>query len=835
MNTRAGTTPGGSQWLSIRISLLLAAVLTLTGGSSLCFAQDLGGATRPVPDLKVLLMWGADTLSGSPVRYNIYRKPAAATAYPVTPLNTTPIGPVTDTVQFKAIIPRGSDDWNFISYALADSMGGRNPVQPLANVFAITTFPRGSRNWLRVQMLVAVKPSVAAVMGQAFTDLSVVNGTAYKYKIFRVNSGGTQLPPTGANEVTLTAGSPGAIPPPSGVRIVIGDAKLQLLWTKPLPQFSGFNVYRSSSSIGPYRPVNDVDYSADISRDIDSVAVSPAANGFTDYEHWDTAGNPLPRTVPGNPLPFTGPANGVTYWYKVAHKDILGNVGPLSTQVSGSPVDRTPPATPQDIFVESIESNSSFRIRWSKVRLDIDGHRENVVSYRVYRYARADNPSLGAVLIPPAIPQPGPLDSTRILTKDDSTAGLRSACIDSTLYFRVEAVDASGNISRRSIAVGAALKDTTRPAVVRGTTAEGYDDYIRVKWSLNTDCGVDAYLVYRSLCDRGKWFPCLPTVGKGSLANEPSTAAYSDRKRGDCGGPFVLVGVVPSSVAKTLGGGSAYFDDHSVPAGSPLCYAYLVKAQDHSQNISGTLPIPTVPPEIIVCQRLRDRTPPEPAIIAGLFARDSAIQVDYIGPPVQDIAAYHIYRSDSAQFGTYAWVGGMTVVPPPGIGVPLAAPYKPPPQVACDSIPLVSNPYMSAGTFFDRHVDRKHIYWYKVLGIDRSGNQSLPDSALAMSTFTFASRRETPPQIVSVTATDNPCALTLTWTPSFDTTLVRGFLVFRSSSPLGEYFQVEGLQKSNTFADPSVARSTTYFYRVVAYRHDGMLTEMSDPKSGVHP
>lgn len=836
MNTSIGKLSGSFRVLALGGALLLViAGAPLVPTSPRAVAQDLGGATRPPPDLKVLLLWAADTSSGSPVRYNIFRKPAASTAYPVTPLNSAPISPVSDTMQFKAIIPRGSDDWNFISYALADSVGGRNPVQPLLNVFAITSFPQGSRNWQRVQMLVAVKPSVAQVMGQAYTDLSVVNGTAYKYKIFRVNSGGTQLPSTGANEITITAGVPGAIPVPAGVRIVVGDARLQILWTKPSAHYSGFNVYRSPTSIGPFRPVNDVSYSADLSRDIDSVALSPVANGFTDYEHWDTAGNPLPRTAPGNPIPFTGPANLVTYWYKVAHTDILGNAGPLSGVVSGSPVDKTPPATPQDIFVEAVESNSSFRVRWSKARLDIDGHRENVVSYNIYRYARPDNPSLGAAAVLPRIHQPGPLDSTRVLVKDDSTLGLRSACTDSTLYFRVEAVDSSGNVSRRSIAVGAALKDTTRPAVVKGTAAEGYDDYIRVKWTLNTDCGVDAYLIYRSLCDRGKWYPCPAKFSNGRIYDATGAPASNNGKRGDCGGPFALVGVVPASLAKALGGGSAYFDDHSVPPGSPLCYAYLVKAQDHSQNISGTLPVPTVPPEIIVCQRLRDRTPPEPAIIAGLFARDSAIQVDYIGPPVQDIAAYHIYRSDTDQFGTYVWVGGMTVVPPPGTGVPLSAPYPAPPHVNCDSIPLVSNPYMSAGTFFDRHVDRKHIYWYKVLGVDRAGNQSLPDSALAISTFTFASGREIPPQIVSVTATDNPCALTLNWTPAFDTTLVKGFLVFRSTNPAGQYYQLEGLQKSNTFADPSVVRNTAYFYRVVALRHDGMLTAMSDPKSGVHP
>ena len=803
-------------------------LLSLSLGAE-SLSQDLGGATRPAPDLKVFLLWGADTTAGPPVRYNIYRKLAASATYPVAPLNAAPLRPITDTTQFRKIIPRGSNDWNTISYALADTVGPGHTLQPLVNVYSITSIPRGSWQWGRVQTLAGLRPAVGLVMGQAFIDSPVVNGTAYRYRLIRVGPGNGELPPVGANEVTVTAGIPAAIPVPAGLRIVIGDAKLQLIWKKPAKLFTRFDVYRSTSPGGPFRKVSDVDFSVDLTRDIDSVAVVPAGNGFTDYERWDSAGNPAPRTVQGNPLLFTGPANGVQYWYKVLHKDIFGNQGPLSGAVAGIPVDKTPPATPGDIYVDAIESTSSFRIRWTRVRLDVDGHRERVVSYNVYRYAQAQNPLLGAVLVPPAVPQPA---DTLIVSALDSSVGLRSACLDSTIYFRVEAKDAFGNISRRSVAVGAALKDTTRPAVVRGTTAEGFDDYIRVKWELNTDCGIDQYLVYRSLCDRGKWYPCPPKNAKGTAAGEVSAA--SNGKRGDCGGAFVLVGVLPASLARTRGN-PTYFDDHSVPPGSPLCYAYVVKAQDHSQNISGSFPVPNVPPEIIICQRLRDRTPPEPAIVAGLFARDDSIQVDYIGPPVQDIAAYHVYRSDSGQFASYHWVGGMTVVPPPGTGVALLTPYKPPPQINCSDIPLVSNPYMSAGTFFDRKVERKHIYWYKVLGIDRSGNESPGDSALAISTFTFATNREAPPQIVSVTATDNPCALTLNWTPGYDTTLVKGFFVFRSATAAGQYYQLEGIQRNNTFADPKVERNTAYFYRVVALRRDGMLTSMSDPKSGLHP
>ena len=793
-------------------------------------AQDLGAATRPAPEQKVFLMWSADTGAVSPLGYNVYRKLAGAAVYPASPLNASRITPITDTTLFKSIIPRGSDDWNAIAYALADSVGGSQVIQPLINVFSITLFPPGSAKWRRVQMLVGARLAIAAVMGQAYTDPSVINGTPYRYRLARIGSDGTELPATGTNEIMITAGVPGVIPSPANVRLVVGDAKVQLLWNKPPTQFSGFEVHRSTSLFGPYRKVNDVDFSADLSLDLDSVSITPVANGFTDYEHWDPMGDPLPRTVAGNAIPFSGPANGTTYWYRVRLKDLLGNAGPLSAAVSGTPVDRTPPATPGDIVVDAIEASNAFRIRWSRVRHDVDGHRETIAAYAVYRYAGAQHPDSGAVPVPPVVLTPLPGDSL-IFTAYDSSAGLRSACVDSTLYYRVQARDAAGNVSRRSIAVGSALKDMTPPANVTGTVAEGFDDFIRVKWNLNKDCGVDQYLIYRSLCDRGTWYPCRPTSPTGGTIHLPDVSVNGKR---DCGGPFVLVGVVSQSDAQSLGN-PTHFDDHSVPEGSPLCYAYVVNAQDHAQNISGTMPVPLSPPEIIVCEHLRDRTAPEAAIIAGLLARDSAIQVDYIGPPVQDIGAYHVYRSDSGPAGTYTWVGGTTVVLPPGSGTRLHAPYMAPVTVGCDSIPLVSNPYMSVGSWTDSTAERKRIYWYKVLGVDRSGNQSSPDSALAISTFTFASNREEGPRIVAVVPAENPCALTVVWSPGYDTTKVKGFFVFRSTSAAGQYYQLEGLQKANSYSDASVARNTDYFYRIVALRRDGILTGLSEPKPGNHP
>src|SRR5205823_5551230 len=102
--------------------------------------------------------------------------------------------------------------------------------------------------------------------------------------------------------------------------------------------------------------------------------------------------------------------------------------------------------------------------------------------------------------------------------------------------------------------------------------------------------------------------------------------------------------------------------DNTVPANSPLCYSYVVKAQDQSQNKSGDWPMPQPADpakDPSVCQRLRDTTPPPAAVITKLEASNSAVRVSWAAAPVQDIGAYYVYRSASVD-GTYDFVGGLT-------------------------------------------------------------------------------------------------------------------------------------------------------------------------------
>jgi fibronectin type 3 domain-containing protein len=781
-------------------------------------------------------VWEADPTKGIVTRYYLYRKLAADPAFPSQPINSNLLEPMKSCSEFLTVIPNGSEEWVMLSRAF--SYGGQSKIVFLKNVCDITSFAVGSPEWDRVQLFTYASYKVAIVMGQAYIDSSAAPGQTYTYQLRKVSGSDEStlgaLEQTIVGEVTITAGSPNKVPSPENVRCVPGDSKVQILWNKPPPEHALYSVYRSLTPTGTAIKINESDVSMTISVDLDSNAISPEANGFTDYERWDSTGTPKPRTVPGNPTPFTGPSNGTVYYYKVMLRDMFGNTGPFSSPLAkGEPIDKTPPATPDDVIVIANETKSTMDIKWRSVSRDADGRNEVMGNYRVFRYETADDPEKDATPLPGSIAQP--TDPTNYIIATDKSGGLRSACGDKLYYYRVQAIDAAGNESKYSVAVGAVLKDTVGPASPTDVKAEENVDNIRVQWKPVKDCDVERYNIYRAYCDYGAWLPCPDTVGMSSDEKGNTIANDKSSAKGDCGGPFEFRGTVSHADAmKMAAGGFASFDD-TPPPGSPVCYAYLVKSQDSSQNLSGTWPVTDPDAEGIVCQRLRDKIPPEAAVVSGLFALDSAIKVEYIGPPIQDIAAYHIYRTDKSEAGPYDWVGGMLIAQPPAVGVPLTEPYKGTKFVGCDSIPLVSKPFMSAGVFIDHKAEPKRIYWYKVLGIDLNGNQTSIDSAVGMSTFTFATGRDAAPTVTSITPSEDPCALRIEWTPAYEKTSMQGFAVFRGTAAAGPFIQVGNIVRGNEFMDRSVVREITYWYRVCMLKIDGSLTSLSAPKSALHP
>jgi len=792
--------------------LLILACLLLTATRNVN-GQSLQAVTSPPgPNLKIVVTWPATT---TVARFNVYRMPGTGG-----PLNSSPIARMTSCSQIQTVIPMGSDDWNLLSTGLAQNNVPFNPC-------SISTIIPGSALEKRFEFLVRANWRIAVVAGQAFVDTGVTAGTTYTYQLRGVDALGNETGPA-FPDASAKAGSPVAIAPPPSLSATAGDYRVLLLWGDQ-NQAAGFSVMRATSAAGPYHQVNASPLVTRVANGLDGSPLASPSNGFLDIERWDSNGLPDTHIVAG--VAIDGPRDGINYYYRVSSLDVLGQAGPPSTTVSAMPVDKTAPATPSGVTVTALDPQSQIEVRWTTSTVDVEGHVDSsgVTGYTVFRYEAENAPFTSGVQIGGLVPQPGA--GVQLAMAVDSSANLRPQYGEKTYWYRVRAVDASGNTSAHSAAVGGHLKDITPPDPPKNLAAEGFDTYIELKWSPNTEPDLDHYQIFRSYCHNGKCNPCDPSDRKQVAANEEGKVPSEGKDgRTPCTGEYVPIGSVSFSQAKTMGT-PVTFRDMTIPKNSPVCYSYWIKAYDQVQNMSGTWPFPS-PNEQTVCQRLRDRTPPDPAIISGLFARESGIRVEWIAAPVQDIRAYQVYRADQ-ETGPYKFVGGMTVEPPPAPPHILTSPYQPPPQVKCDTIPLITIDSMNMGAFTDETTTEKKIYWYKVLGVDQTGNESPATKAVPMSTFTYTSAPAVAPVITSVTAsTSAPFELVVSWTPAFDSTTTRGFAVFRSDSQAGLYRQVGTLLKASEFHDNVVVKNATYWYKVVRMDLSGQVSQPSAAASG---
>jgi hypothetical protein len=815
---------------------LAALALLLAALGAEAAAQDVvRAATSPAPNLRVVLSWPKSP--GVP-RFNLYRKDAAAPAYPATPLNPTPLAVMTSCPAIQAVIPNGSEEWILLARSLTDDPN--DPMSPPFDPCAIATIAPGSDEAARLELIARGSYRVAIVIGQGFIDTTVTAGQSYSYQLRGVAASGAETGAIG-NDVAIVAGVPAAPPPPAPVASHPGDRQVLLVFGD-VPGAAGFIVRRATNPAGPFVRVNERVFTARFQHDLDGNLLTPGGayfNGFIDFQHFDAAGSPIAHVVEGNPV--DGPDDGVTYYYQVASVDLLQQPGAFSAPaVAATPVDKTPPATPTEVTVAADEVVGTLQVTWVKVQRDVLGHADaGVASYRVYRYETSEDvaaPNVQIALVPHVS------GGQTTMSAIDADPGLRSEHGPKTWWYRVEADDVQGNVGTRSAAAAGTLKDVTAPKSPTGVEAEGFEDHIQVRWSLNDEPDLGGYEIYRSLCHLGDWVPCPPRREPDRREDRPGHAPPSEVPKpkpppDPCSGPFVLIGTLTQIDARLRAAarpdGKAVFDDVTVPLGSPLCYAYLIKAIDTSLNRSGSWPIPDVTKEEIPCQRLRDRTPPEGAIITGLFARDNAIEVHWIGAPIQDIGAWHVYRSES-EAGPYAWAGGYTVGYPPAPSVVLTAPYKPA-FAGCDAVPVQAIESMSSGALVDVTVRAKIIYWYKVAGVDQVGNETPLTNVIPVSTFTFTSTRAPAPVVGPITKSDAPCGLKVTWTPAFDATQYSGFAVFRSASATGVYLQLGNVVEASEFVDPAVIPGREYWYQVGFLDRKGKLSMLSVPVMGKLP
>ncbi|MFU8946826.1 LamG-like jellyroll fold domain-containing protein [Mycetocola zhadangensis] len=196
-----------------------------------------------------------------------------------------------------------------------------------------------------------------------------------------------------------------------------------------------------------------------------STATNQAFTGF-----WRIGGGNL-NSWPSQPSNsyFTGTLDEVAvYSHSLTSDDV-------ATHYATGINDSTAPSTPTNL-------EGSFSA--GAVELDWDASTDNigVVAYRIYRGTSADFVADGATLV-------------------DEVSGTSWAEADASVgiaFYKVTAVDASGNVSAPTEAVSIAVPDAAAPSVPGGVTSTADGTSAAISWTESTDnVGVVGYAVYR--------------------------------------------------------------------------------------------------------------------------------------------------------------------------------------------------------------------------------------------------------------------------------------------------------------------------------------------------
>ncbi len=103
-------------------------------------------------------------------------------------------------------------------------------------------------------------------------------------------------------------------------------------------------MQRSTMPAGFYQLASQEPSIYDVTKDVHGEDLPSPRPGFLDWQRWDDDGLPISHMEAG--LPVDGPLNGVTYYYRVASRDILGRRGAWSALAWATPVRSTPPLAP---------------------------------------------------------------------------------------------------------------------------------------------------------------------------------------------------------------------------------------------------------------------------------------------------------------------------------------------------------------------------------------------------------------------------------------------------------------------------------------------------------
>jgi fibronectin type 3 domain-containing protein len=245
---------------------------------------------------------------------------------------------------------------------------------------------------------------VSQPTANSFSDTTLASSTTYYYKVAAVDTSGNIGPLSLEQSGTTSPPPPDTTPPAqvTGLSVTpVSSTQLNLAWTQNIEQdLHHYNVYQGTSpgftvSPGTTPPIG-----------------TPASNTFSN----------------------TGLSPTTTYYYKVAAVDNAGNIGLLSVERSGTtnaPPDTTPPSQVTGLTVTVVSSNQ-LNLNWTaNTETDLD-------RYNVYRGTTAGFSVTPGTTTPVSQPTANSFSDTTLASS-------------TTYYYKVAAVDTSGNIGPLSL------------------------------------------------------------------------------------------------------------------------------------------------------------------------------------------------------------------------------------------------------------------------------------------------------------------------------------------------------------------------------------------------
>jgi fibronectin type 3 domain-containing protein len=289
----------------------------------------------------------------------------------------------------------------------------------------------------------------------AYHDTGLMPGTIYYYRVIAIDLAGNESAPSD----TVFAVAPDSYPsPPTGLTAVSGpgEGEIHLSWNaNPEPDIDRYRLERATSP---------------------------------DFEPGSE-----PFETPATSYQDSGLVPGDTYYYRVIAIDVGGHWSDPGEVVSEVALDLVPTA-PTGLTAVPGPGEGEIFISWNpNPESDIDH----------YLWERASNPEF----------EPGsePFEEPAVSHQD---SGLEPG---ETYYYRVSAVDATGNTSPTSDVVSAVALDTA-PAAPTGLTASPSGDWdVLVSWDANTEPDLDRYRLERDTTDLFSGPVGFETTGQSHL------------------------------------------------------------------------------------------------------------------------------------------------------------------------------------------------------------------------------------------------------------------------------------------------------------------------------